>query len=91
MSYPRHAIRIDSRAVLEALIVQLKEAVAEGALQQYTPSDAPFALNEMEPAGPWPDYLEAWFRDPTSGRRYRLVAETFHGSGGRWEQVGNEG
>jgi hypothetical protein len=37
--------------------------------------------------GPWPDYIELYFVDVSSGNCFSLVAETFHGAGGRWDRA----
>ena len=82
---------LDSRDDLANLLGEVKEAVRNGELHQITLPGAPFATKEdvqkLLPGGPWPDYLELHFEDRQTGKRYRLVAETYHGRGGRWEQV----
>src|SRR5688572_5350115 len=64
-------------------------AVRNGGLIQVTPSDtlfsSPLDILQIAPDGPWPDYLELHFKEPQTTKRFRLVAETYHGAGGRWE------
>ena len=90
MSYPSANIQINSQEQLTSLLRDLKRALANGRLRQYKPSDAAMALddlNQVSDTGPWPDYIEAYFADPTTGERYKLTAETYHGSGGAWERL----
>ncbi|MEO1278242.1 MAG: hypothetical protein AAFV77_04730 [Planctomycetota bacterium] len=37
--------------------------------------------------GPWPDLVYLEFRHSGTGKRYVLSVETYHGSGGTWEEV----
>ena len=82
---------LDSPGRLANLLEEVKEAVRAGELIQITLPGSPFATKEsvqhLLPGGPWPDYLELYFEDSRTGKRYRLVAETYHGRGGRWEDV----
>ena len=76
---------------LVKLLEELGEAVRTGELNQITLPGAPFPTKEdiqqILAGGPWPDYVELHFEDGQTGKRYRLVAETYHGRGGRWEQA----
>lgn len=80
---------IRSPAELRALVVKLKQAVASGEMQQYWPTNAPFAteteVSDMDESGPWPDVIEWYFLSTTNKNHYRLSVETYHGQGGRWE------
>jgi hypothetical protein len=81
---------IRSPAELRAFIVKLKQAVASGEMQQYWPTDAPFAteakVSDVDENGPWPDdYIEWYFLSTTNKRHYKLSVETYHGQGGQWE------
>jgi hypothetical protein len=82
---------LDSPNDLAKLLAEVKEAVCTGELNQITLPSEPFATKEdvqsLLPGGPWPDYLELYFEDGKTGKRYRLVAETYHGCGGRWEKA----
>lgn len=76
---------------LQVLLKRLKDAVAERALQQYWPEGAMFAsearIEDIPNNGPWPDYLELYFRSDETGASYKLEVETYHGAGGRWYRV----
>lgn len=80
---------ITSALALASLLRAVKAAVAAGTLVQVVPDPSPFALrgpiSTVADAGPWPDYLEARFLDPSTGRRLKLTVESYHGVGGRWE------
>lgn len=73
-------------AELSNLIRSIKAAIAAGSLRQanvarrVSPS---LDFSRLEPEGPWPDIIEAEFLD-TSGQRFRIEVETYHGAGGRW-------
>jgi hypothetical protein len=83
--------RINIPGSLADLIRALAAAVRAGELSQIVLAGEPFAtmedIRKLPPDGPWPDYLELYFQDPHTGKRYRLMAETYHGSGGTWELV----
>lgn len=69
---------------------RVRSALASGSLCQFKPVDAPFAMDDItvvNDAGPWPDYVEAYFEDPATRARYKLTAETYHGAGGRWVRL----
>src|SRR5437016_5461539 len=40
------------------------------------------------PEGPWPDIIEIDFRCRHCDASFRLIAETYHGSGGEWSPAG---
>ncbi len=66
-----------------ALAEQLQHLVATGVLRLVR------GTCELEAIGrdkPWPgDWIEHVCECPLCGRRFRLYAETYHGSGGAWE------
>jgi hypothetical protein len=77
---------IETPADLKELLSQLQPEVAAGTLTQSTmtlPIHGVCIVGELPTAGPWPDVIDAEFRD-RAGRRYRLFVETFHGAGGEW-------
>lgn len=79
---------IATRAELSDLIRSIKAAVAAGSLRQDNVANGvspPFDVSLLEPEGPWPDVIEAEFLD-TSGQRFRIEVETYHGAGGRWKR-----
>lgn len=62
--------------------------VAQGNLRDGTlvevPSEWSPSVQNCAPDGPWEDYVHWEFRCNSCGALYRLVAETYHGSGGSW-------
>ena len=75
-------------ADLVAILKELKQAVAVGSLEQIRPDLSPFATDlsvyDIDDKGPWPDYIEIRFRNPSDGTIYKLSVETYHGAGGTW-------
>lgn len=85
--------QIESPHQLTTLLREIKGALADGRLEQFAPAAAAQALddlNTVSDAGPWPDYLEAYFRNPSTGEQYRLTVETQYSSDGcmstPWQQ-----
>lgn len=79
---------IKTRAELSDLIFSIKAAIVAGTLRQVSSADrnGPWLdFSQLEPAGPWPDFIEAEFVDST-GLRFRLEVETYHGAGGSWRK-----
>jgi hypothetical protein len=81
---------IRSPAELRAFIMKLKQAVASGEMQQYWPTNDPFAtetkVSDVDENGSWSDdYIEWYFLLTTNKSRYKLSVETYHGQGGHWE------
>ncbi len=78
---------------LEDVLAIVKQAVRKGSLEELGPQGAPpvgpQALSDFEAAGPWPDVIHLHFREPETGACYRLLCETYHGSGGSWGPVEN--
>lgn len=86
MMFPDSEASISSPKELVEILRKAKQELARGTLRQINPSNSPFAaldLSVMPDQGPWPDYFEAYFEDD-QGRRYKLLVETYHGSGGSW-------
>jgi hypothetical protein len=83
--------RIESPEDLATLIEDVSQAVRDGKLKQINPNRSSFITLEdilqISPKGPWPDYLEYYFEDTKTGEQYKLIAETYHGSGGNWEKI----
>ncbi|MGI2035307.1 hypothetical protein ACRQ1B_23255 [Rhizobium panacihumi] len=77
-------------ADLTSAILSLQAAIADGRLT-VLPDDitntaaAPFSTLIAE--GPWHDFVENRFKCTACGKKYRLRAETYHGSGGSLEGV----
>jgi hypothetical protein len=80
--------RINTPADLSTLLRELKEAVGAGILEQVRPDPSPFAtdaaISDIADRGPWRDYIELRFRSRGESQQYKLVAETYHGTGGTW-------
>jgi len=75
---------------LVQILQEVRRALAEGTLKQIKPADAPEAMEDIstiDDAGPWPDYIEAYFENQKTGARFKLSAETFHGAGGKWQPL----
>ena len=86
MSFPEIETHISSPGELTTILRELKQCVAQGNLRHLKPNDTPLALDDFSAVpeeGPWPDYIEAYFEDP-HGKRYKLIVETYHGTGGSW-------
>lgn len=80
--------KVETPAELAALIREIKAAISTGSLEQIRPDPSPLAtdaaISDLPDKGPWPDYVELRFRVPGTGARYKLAAETYHGTGGTW-------
>lgn len=89
MSKMRKTRELRTPADLADTLRDLKAAVLTKELVQIRPDLSPFATNmpveDIDADGPWPDYIELRFRDPSNGTIYRLSVETYHGGGGAWE------
>jgi hypothetical protein len=81
---------IDSRETLQQLLTSVHQSLAAGDLLE---AAGPFMAQAQTPrkafasvpiGGPWPDYMEYWFRCAGCGKSYKLSVETFHGAGGEW-------
>jgi hypothetical protein len=49
------------------------------------------AIGEVPEKGPWPDVMIYYFQCRRCGQLFKLSAETYHGSGGEWKPVHQEG
>ncbi len=78
--------KIDSKHKCEHLLLLLHKLINDGDIKQVWPSDSPFASEEsvllISPVGPWPDYMEMYFKALETKKSYKLTIETFHGTGG---------
>ncbi len=83
----RTRYEIDNPAQLTKAIRIARANLAEGTLTDIThPAHSPSGqFNELHDDGPWPDYVEHYFRCVSCGRGFRLSADTYHGIGGEWE------
>ena len=77
---------ISSPSDFDHWLIMLRNRIKDGSLEQYWPPDAPFANKEkIEDGSPGGDYVEWYFKEPATGKRYKLSVETYHGSGGSWD------
>ena len=65
----------------------IRNHLADGSIidftaQAVTPSEA---FNALTDQGPWPDFVEHYFRCATCDHHFRLAVDTYHGVGGQWE------
>lgn len=89
MSFPEIEVSISSPSELTAVLREVKRCLRDGSLRQVKPASALFAIADLTIVpddGPWPDYLEAYFED-SNRKRYKLTAETYHGTGGSWREA----
>lgn len=79
---------IRTRGQLSGILRDLKRAVSDGDLSPVEPAIPLFSVEcsliDIPEDGPWPDYFELYFQEPSTGERYKLSAETYHGAGGDW-------
>ena len=63
-------------------------AIEAGELAQLPDSIGVERLQQIAEGQPWPaDFFEVNFGEPKTGKRFRLSLETYHGSGGAWQEV----
>ncbi len=67
------------RAIRSRLTDRSVEEITQRA---HSPSGEFLDLSE---AGPWPDYIEHYFRCMRCNRRFRFAVDTYHGGGGDWD------
>lgn len=84
--------RIETPRDLTEALRELRSAIEAGRLRQVWKQDAlcgtEEAIHDIPDEGPWGDYLELYFLEPTTGHEFKLSAETYHGAGGSLEWVG---
>jgi len=69
---------------LQHVIVMVQDAIKSGELEQTNPSGWVQQIVNLDPSGPYEDFLEFNFRCVACSTIFRLAAETYHGSGGKW-------
>ena len=87
----RQARSIRRPGELTETIQLLRASVLSRVLGDVTPKyhspSGPFA--ELLDEGPWPDYIENYFKCLICGHRFRFAVDTYHGGGGEldgeWE------
>lgn len=88
----RRHVAIRSPADLSAILAMIRASAGAGHLTEaHGQGSAGTGSNVagLRDDGPWPDVIEAEFRD-RAGRRYRLSVETYHGAGGAWTPLDAE-
>ncbi len=90
---------IDPRAIRSSIefshiLQELKRATALGEMRQiHLPQSALFEeifLKNIPDEGPWPDYVEIYFEEASTGDAYKLTVETYHGAGGSWQKISRD-
>lgn len=85
-----HPQPINTPDQLKELLVELKQCLLKNQLIQVKTknrTDANLPLEQIPSSGPWPDFMEIDFQNPHTQEKYRLIAETYHGTGGQWEKI----
>jgi hypothetical protein len=75
---------------LSQAIRVVKANLADETLSDITqPAHSPSGrFADLTEKGPWPDYVEHYFKCNTCGLGFRLSVDTYHGVGGDWEPYG---
>lgn len=84
-------VKIESRQQLTDMLSLIQKLVYDSELEQIWFPNNQFASKEdvssVDANGPWPDYLEMYFKELKSNKTFKLSVETFHGAGGELEEV----
>jgi hypothetical protein len=93
----QHVFRIRTPYDLERAIAVARDRSARGEITQESEYDSDIwhsrgygpwlPFSNLRATGPWPDNVLYTFRCETCGVRFRLEAETYHGSGGQREPL----
>jgi hypothetical protein len=74
----------------KSLLSALRRKVSRGELRECK-VDSPFvtekSILDVDVDGPWPDYIEWYFESAGSLKRYKFSANTYRGSGGKWQAI----
>jgi hypothetical protein len=76
--------QIHSPDELRAVAREIHAAVEAGLLEHVGAPSACEAGLERISSGIWPDVIQMAFCSPSTGGRYLLTCETYHGAGGDW-------
>lgn len=71
---------------LRKAIAVVSDHLADGTISNVTTGDG-LPFDELVSSGKWDDVLLYHFQCNTCGQLFRLSAETYHGSGGRWKPI----
>ncbi len=83
---PTQSLQIPEQA--SRIVRDIIEAIEAGELAQLPDSIGVERLQQIAEGQPWPaDFIEVNFEEPTTGKRFRLSLETYHGTGGAWQEV----
>jgi hypothetical protein len=88
----RRRVAIRSPADLGEVLAMIRAFTSDGHLAEVRGQGAvgtDSSVAGLPADGPWPDVIDAEFRD-RSGRRYRLFVETYHGAGGEWAPLDDD-
>jgi len=74
-----HIIRVVKKSLEEGVLIE-SSYWPKGRVRLHLPS-----FKDIPANGPWPDYIEYYFEELSTGHCFQLVCEIYHGHGGRWE------
>lgn len=84
-------VEIKSTKILADILSLIQKLVKNSKVEQVWLADNPFAskqdVSSIAVNGPWPDYIEMYFKELDSKKLFKLSVETFHGAGGKLEEV----
>lgn len=80
-------LAVRSPGELSKAIRVIRARLGDRSLEEITqPAHSPSGdFLDLSAAGPWPDYIEHYFRCMRCSRRFRLAVDTYHGGGGAWD------
>ena len=83
--------KIESKKEFSDVLLLILRLINTAKVEQFWSQNNPFASKEdvssIAVDGPWPDYIEMYFVELESKKRFKLVVETFHGAGGELKEV----
>ena len=87
----REAFAISTPGLLAKSLRVVRANLDDGTLTDITqPAHSPSGrFVDLNEKGPWPDYIEHYFKCNTCGLCFRLAVDAYHGIGGEWEPYGS--
>lgn len=79
-----HFFTIKFPSDLKKAIRIAKENVADNTLNVLEEQNQNTPFDNLTPDGGWDDVLSYIFECNSCGKKFELIAETYHGSGGHW-------
>ncbi len=64
-----------------------KENIADNTLQLLEEEKWKTPFDKVTPEGGWDDLVSYVFKCNSCGKRFELIAETYHGAGGHWKPI----